>query len=105
MIRMCKNDFFGFYFEQLHGHKKLGIIRKGKGDVAPQYYNFTRLAHFEQKYNLFLRSVTPEDSGTYECAVSANVGGINYNPRVNLWVNGKLCISFTSYLVEYMMLH
>lgn len=56
------------------------------------YYNFTRHAWFGEKYSLLLPRVTPEDSGSYECAINANVGGRNLNLEVNLIVNGELLL-------------
>ncbi|KAG8002465.1 hypothetical protein GBF38_014888, partial [Nibea albiflora] len=67
--------------------KRHGIIRFSKNEMNPQNYSFIRPARFGEKYSLFLTSVTPEDSGRYECAISANVGGKNQNLQVDLIVN------------------
>ncbi|TKS76697.1 hypothetical protein D9C73_010787 [Collichthys lucidus] len=67
--------------------KRHGIIRFSKNGMSPQNYSFIRPARFGEKYSLFLTSVTPEDSGIYECAISANVGGQNQNLQVNLKVH------------------
>lgn len=80
------------WFEQLEKQKKHGIVRKGKSDTSTQNYNFTRVATFGEKYSLFIPNVTPEDSGNYECAISANVGGQNLNLGVDLTVYGKFSI-------------
>lgn len=87
-------------FEQLHDQKQHGIIRRGKGDEATQYYDFTRLASFGEKNSLLLPRVTPEDSGSYECAISANVRGRNLNLQVDLIVNGELLGSFPPYMLH-----
>lgn len=80
------------WFQQLENQRKIGIVRRGKSGTSPQYYNFTRMAMFGEEYSLFIPSVTPEDSGSYECAISANIGGQNLNLKVVLTVNGKFCI-------------
>ncbi|KAE8292892.1 hypothetical protein D5F01_LYC07985 [Larimichthys crocea] len=67
--------------------KRHGIIRFSKNGMSPQNYSFIRPARFGERYSLFLTSVTPEDSGSYECAISANVGGQNQNLQVNLIVH------------------
>lgn len=43
---------------------------------------------FGVNYSLLLPSVTPDDSGAYECAISAKLGGINQHFKVNLSVSG-----------------
>ncbi|XP_076598283.1 uncharacterized protein LOC143327684 [Chaetodon auriga] len=85
------NDFLSVTWYKLSSQRKHGIIRRGKGIEDTQYYNFTRLARFEEKHSLFLPSVTPEDSGSYECAISAHVGGQNRYLRVDLIVN--VCVT------------
>ncbi|XP_044068552.1 uncharacterized protein LOC122883638 [Siniperca chuatsi] len=80
-------DFLSVTWYKHNNQKKLGIIRRGKDENLTQHYNFTRSARFGEKHSLFLDSVTPEDSGTYECYISANVGGQNQNPTVVLTVN------------------
>lgn len=44
---------------------------------------------FGEKYSLFIPSVTPEDSGSYECFISAKIGGQNLYLQVGLTVDGK----------------
>nr|XP_046253909.1 uncharacterized protein LOC124063869 isoform X2 [Scatophagus argus] len=80
-------NFLSVTWYKFNNHKKHGIIRRGKGVEATQHYNFTRPARFGENYSLLLPSVTPEDSGSYECAISANVGGRNMNLKVDLIVD------------------
>lgn len=82
-------------FKQLHGEKRQGIIRRVKGENGTKFLNFTRPASFGKKYSLLLPSVTDEDSGTYECTISANIGGKNMNLLINLIVNGKILSIFS----------
>ncbi|XP_033181938.1 uncharacterized protein LOC117152872 [Anabas testudineus] len=79
-------NFLSVTWYKLEKQKKHGIVRKGKSDTSTQNYNFTRVATFGEKYSLFIPNVTPEDSGNYECAISANVGGQNLNLGVDLTV-------------------
>ncbi|KAM7411376.1 hypothetical protein PAMA_021394 [Pampus argenteus] len=84
--------FLAVTWYKLSYAKKIGIIRKSKDDESSQTYNFTLKRNneeisFGEKYSLFLPSVTPEDSGTYMCAISANIGGQNQDLTVNLTVN------------------
>ncbi|KAA8591351.1 hypothetical protein FQN60_002294, partial [Etheostoma spectabile] len=82
-------DFFSVGWYKLSNQKKNGIVRKAKNNDTPQYYSFTRspLPVFGEKHSLLLPAVTPEDSGTYECYISANVGSQNQNVKVNLTVH------------------
>ncbi|XP_034733571.1 uncharacterized protein LOC117948165 [Etheostoma cragini] len=83
-------DFFSVAWYKLNNKKKKnGIVRKANNNDTPQYYSFPRspLPMFGEKHSLLLPSVTPEDSGTYECSISANVGGQNQNLQVNLTVH------------------
>lgn len=50
---------------------------------------------FGENHSLMLLKVTPEDSGSYECAVNAKIGGRNLNVVVELVVNGEFltCVS------------
>lgn len=88
-FNMDEKQLFGLCFGQL-SEKRHGIIRFSKNGMSPQNYSFIRPARFGERYSLFLTSVTPEDSGSYECAISANVGGQNQNLQVNLIVHGEL---------------
>ncbi|XP_037627441.1 uncharacterized protein LOC119489278 [Sebastes umbrosus] len=82
-------DFISVAWYKINNSQKLGIIRKSKDSKTPQYYPFTRShkPEFGEKYSLLLPRVTPEDSGTYECEISANVGGQNMNLEVDLTVH------------------
>ncbi|XP_038579721.1 uncharacterized protein LOC119906229 [Micropterus salmoides] len=80
-------DFLSVTWYKMTNKGKSGIIRRAKGEETTQNYNFSRPARFGEKHSLFLRSVTPEDSGTYECFISANVGGQNKYLKVALTVN------------------
>ncbi|XP_073326819.1 uncharacterized protein [Pagrus major] len=84
-------NFHSVTWYKLSNPKRRGIIRRDKGDEATQYYNFTRgeglEVRFGEKYSLFLQSVKPEDAGTYECYISANVGSQNQNLQANLTVD------------------
>uniref|UniRef100_A0A8C3AKS6 Si:dkey-109a10.2 n=1 Tax=Cyclopterus lumpus TaxID=8103 RepID=A0A8C3AKS6_CYCLU len=68
---------------------KLGIIRRGRDNKTKKYSNFVRSPkpRFGEKNSLLMSGVTPEDSGTYECEISANIGGQNQNFEVHLKVN------------------
>lgn len=77
-------------FEQLHSGTNQGIVRKGKGESETTFLSPDHKARFGEKYSLLLPSVTPDDSGTYECAISAKLGGRNQHFKVNLIVNGMI---------------
>lgn len=80
-------DFISVAWYKFHNQKKLGIIRRGKDNITYDY-DFARSPkpRFGEKNSLLLPSVTHEDSGTYQCDISANVGGRNQNLKVNLTV-------------------
>lgn len=77
-------------FKQLHSGTYQGITRKGKGKSNATFLRADGKAKFGENYSLLLPSVTPEDSGTYECAISAKLGGKNQHFKVNLTVNGMI---------------
>ncbi|KAL3974827.1 hypothetical protein ACER0C_023453 [Sarotherodon galilaeus] len=79
-------NFLSVAWYKVNNGNKHGIIRRGNGE-DPVYYNFSREVTFGEKQNLLLRKVLPADSGNYECAISANVGGQNQNHKVSLTVN------------------
>lgn len=81
-------NFISIAWYKFINKKKCGIIRRGPGINSTQRYNFTRPTEFGESFgSLFLPSVTPEDSGIYECAISANIGGQNLNHEINLTVH------------------
>lgn len=76
-------------FDIQNDEKPRGIIRRHMSDNKMRLYKFPRNASFGEENSLFLPNVSPEDSGTYECALSADVGGRNLNLLVTLNVSGK----------------
>uniref|UniRef100_A0A3B5BIH7 Ig-like domain-containing protein n=1 Tax=Stegastes partitus TaxID=144197 RepID=A0A3B5BIH7_9TELE len=92
---------FLHYLQQFSNKDKLGIIRIRKSDGRITPYNLSRNASFGHDYSLLMPRVKPEDSGTYECALTANVGGQNLYHQIQLMVQGRLLTSpYPSYLVE-----
>ncbi|XP_062248785.1 uncharacterized protein LOC133957298 isoform X2 [Platichthys flesus] len=82
-------DFISLAWYKLNNQSRNGIIRwKTRGNVTSAY-SLARAADFGDKYSLMLRNVTPEDSGNYDCYISANIGGTNRNSYVYLTVQGK----------------
>lgn len=63
---------------------------KRQGREEPYVYTSNPRVGFGEKYSLTLLNATPEDSGSYECAINADIGGQNQNIRVDLVVNGEL---------------
>ncbi|XP_070767287.1 uncharacterized protein [Enoplosus armatus] len=92
-IDIDRMNFLSVSWFKLINQNRLGIIRRSKADEVTQYYKseFNRLASFGEKYSLLIPHVMHEDSGTYECAISANVGGKNLNCRVVLAVD--VCVT------------
>ncbi len=83
--------FFCCCCVQLNGtNKAQGIIRIGTNNQPNKYPTFKRPAEFGEKYSLLLHNVRHEDSGSYQCSISANVGSQNQDFTVNLIVNGEL---------------
>ncbi|KAF7663588.1 hypothetical protein LDENG_00206070 [Lucifuga dentata] len=80
------SKFFSVTWYKFIDQRKAGIVRTGF-NKPPEYYNFNRLARFGEGHSLFLSQLTPADSGIYECAIGANVGGQHLNPTVNLTVS------------------
>ncbi|XP_068589212.1 uncharacterized protein [Cebidichthys violaceus] len=67
---------------------KVGIIRRGTDNKTRLYKPIrSPKPRFGEKHSLVIPSVTPEDSGTYECEISAKVGQQNQNHKVQLTVN------------------
>ncbi|KAL1020941.1 hypothetical protein UPYG_G00006690 [Umbra pygmaea] len=80
-------------------HNRTGIVRKSD-NVKPQNYTFSRVAHFGEKNSLFLPNVRPEDAGTYQCLIRANVGQTNRESLVKLNVSTVCVIPTTTAKVE-----
>lgn len=76
------------WFEQILNGKQRGIIRKLKAGKS-SLFNFSRQTSFGEDYSLFMARVTPEDSGRYECGISASVGGQNLIREIDLMVHGR----------------
>lgn len=85
--KIDSTKFISVAWYKFTNQKKNGIIRRGLGERSTQQYNLTRPAKFGENHSLFLPGVTPEDSGDYECTISANIGGQNLNQRVTLMVH------------------
>lgn len=83
-------------FSKFHKGSKEGLITKHRGLAEPRVYSPSRRVVFGQEYSLMLLSVTPEDSGDYECAINADIGGRNQNSRVALVVNGELLVRIST---------
>uniref|UniRef100_A0A672IUX6 Ig-like domain-containing protein n=1 Tax=Salarias fasciatus TaxID=181472 RepID=A0A672IUX6_SALFA len=75
--------------------RRLGIVRWSGNST--KHYNYTREARFGQDYSLTLFGVTPEDSGTYACAINAKVGGQNQCLNVSLTVLAHLSLLSSHY--------
>uniref|UniRef100_A0A665T9Q8 Ig-like domain-containing protein n=1 Tax=Echeneis naucrates TaxID=173247 RepID=A0A665T9Q8_ECHNA len=80
-------DFLSVTWYKHKAGKRYGIIRISKSDGKKQLYDSESGAEFGEKYSLLLPKVTPEDSGTYECAISANIGQQNVNLQIHLTVH------------------
>lgn len=74
---------------KVHNNKREGLITRRQGHPEPLAYNSAPSVAFGDKHSLTLFNVTPKDSGSYECAVNAHIGGRNLNIRVELVVNGE----------------
>ncbi|XP_056280206.1 uncharacterized protein LOC130200183 [Pseudoliparis swirei] len=68
---------------------QVGIIRRGRDNKIKRFGHFVRSLEpqFGEKHSLLIPNVTPEDSGTYQCEISANIGSQNQNFEVHLKVN------------------
>ncbi|XP_040927574.1 uncharacterized protein LOC121202353 isoform X2 [Betta splendens] len=82
-----KLNFISVTWYKIHNEKRSGIIRKGKGAEFAQPYNVSRQVSIGEDYSLFMATVTPGDSGRYECCVNAIVGGQNLYRQVDLHVH------------------
>lgn len=63
---------------------------KQQSREKPIVYSSPPRVALGKNYSLTLLSVTPEDSGSYECALNANIGGRNLYVTVDLVVHGEL---------------
>lgn len=101
----CNVRLFGC-FKQVSSRGEEGIIRKEKETNFIQKYHFHREANFGERNSLLLSRVTPADSATYKCEISANVGSKNKESRVLLMVKGKFWIlcysSFKKHFMTYL---
>lgn len=88
-----KAAFYGFYFVYFE-QGDIPIIRRRKDQTQPS--NFSRDVSFGEDLSLFLPKVKPEDSGSYKCDIRANVGQRNQEDYVDLKVDGKLRVYYTS---------
>lgn len=70
------------------------MIAKRRDREVPFVYSTSPQVVFGEKYSLTILSVTPEDAGSYECTIHANIGGQNRNTKVDLVVNGELPVYF-----------
>uniref|UniRef100_A0A3B4XLG1 Ig-like domain-containing protein n=1 Tax=Seriola lalandi dorsalis TaxID=1841481 RepID=A0A3B4XLG1_SERLL len=82
-----KMDFLSVTWYKLKDKGQVGIIRRDKGENITYPYDSTSVAQFGENYSLLLPRVKPEDSGTYECAISADIGRQNLNFKVSLTVH------------------
>ncbi|TWW57098.1 uncharacterized protein LOC130529992 isoform X1 [Takifugu flavidus] len=80
-------QFSSVTWYKLHNGKKEGLIMMRQGRQQPLVYNSSPPVALGEEHSLKLFNVTPEDSGSYECAVNAKIGGRNLNIRVELLVN------------------
>ncbi|XP_062396798.1 uncharacterized protein LOC134087367 isoform X2 [Sardina pilchardus] len=64
---------------------RTGILRLRGGETT--LYNYTRRVALGPEGQLILPRVTPNDTGTYECLLRANLGGHNLESSVYLSVN------------------
>ncbi|XP_037335202.2 uncharacterized protein LOC119222561 [Pungitius pungitius] len=81
-------DFFSITWHKLSETKKRLAVIKWKDNVTTLFKNMNRSLEqrFGEKYSLLMPRVTPEDQGTYECEITANLGGRNQNFLVQLTV-------------------
>ncbi|XP_060931415.1 uncharacterized protein LOC133005677 [Limanda limanda] len=87
--------FISVAWYKLNNQSKNGILRRKKRENVTSAYRFARPAAFGDKYSLMLRNVTPEDSGKYDCSLSADIGGTNRNSLVDLTVQD--CVTPTTW--------
>uniref|UniRef100_A0A3P8ZAF0 Ig-like domain-containing protein n=1 Tax=Esox lucius TaxID=8010 RepID=A0A3P8ZAF0_ESOLU len=80
-------------------NNRTGIIRKRDNNV-PEKYDYPRPAWFGENDSLVLPRVRPEDSGTYECLIRAEIGKINRKSSVILHVSTGKPLSLPMYPIQ-----
>ncbi|XP_066558830.1 uncharacterized protein LOC136748732 isoform X2 [Amia ocellicauda] len=65
-------------------NNRSGILRKRKDIIMP--FNFSRKAEFGPMEALILPNVRPEDSGKYQCFLSAELGSPNQESEITMTV-------------------
>ncbi|CAJ1084601.1 uncharacterized protein LOC123975381 [Xyrichtys novacula] len=80
-------EFISVAWYKFDKQKPHGIVRRDKGEDNIQDYNFTRPTVFKEDQSLFLSSVVPDDSGLFECEITADLGHTNLHSKVKLTVN------------------
>ncbi|XP_041860537.1 uncharacterized protein LOC121652061 [Melanotaenia boesemani] len=91
-------DFLSLAWYKTGYNKRDGIIRKNKDDNITLRYSLNSSAEFGERHSLRLHNVMPIDSGTYECTISANVGGQNGKGSVKL--NVYECVTQTEMVTQ-----
>ncbi|XP_077407468.1 uncharacterized protein LOC144038670 isoform X2 [Vanacampus margaritifer] len=74
--------------------KRRFIIGIGEGQVEQAM--ISQRSTFGENDSLHLPAVTPQDSGTYKCAINAKVGGRNKECLVDLFVHACVTNSLTT---------
>ncbi|KAK6303393.1 hypothetical protein J4Q44_G00258470 [Coregonus suidteri] len=75
-------------------NNRTGIVRRSDNE-KPQSYEFPRPARFGAMDSLILPRVRPEDAGTYQCLIRANIGQTNRVSNVTLNVSTDCVIQTT----------
>ncbi|XP_049609760.1 uncharacterized protein [Syngnathus scovelli] len=78
-------DFLFLSWYKMSGQERTFII-KVDGSWRQTKANRSQRATFGKNHSLHLPAVTPRDSGTYECVITAKVGGQSNDCTVDLWV-------------------
>lgn len=81
-------------------YNKTGIIRKSDGETK-RYAEYHRAADFGADDSLNLSSVRPEDGGTYQCDIWANIGGKNRDSLIHLNVSDCVAPVYLTTTVTY----
>ncbi|XP_028666463.1 uncharacterized protein LOC114658608 [Erpetoichthys calabaricus] len=73
------------YWYKVIASQRNGIVQKTQiRNKVNKYQSFARDIHLSQNESLILPNARPEDSGTYICMLSANIGEANKESLVNL---------------------